>query len=569
MDLSRLARPAILCQCARCSSSLAALENEWAKLSNSYAIAAGWLSVELHRISISSEKKQIPQSSDLSLIRGRIIQEIACRLCQQKLGVLCALDSGPNIFWKMSKVSFRGIVTMRTVEPSFKDGLIESLIFPTAKEPSVRPDGTPIQPGALVRTSSHEINNSNPSVEQQIQHHGLSLDHISSSVSNLHDTMFELKQAFTTLRIELNNPNRIPNEIGNMTGGEFNMLTTVLKELKLKSDEMEKLKLEIEALKLRNRVMEEQAAKQTLLPPMHPEALPEVRTPGLLQGSRKRPFPDYFQSGRNEPIADSFDDDDEDSMADLSLEDAIVPPIKVPLRDSIDDSAHELTSSKSSRPQNEVGQPALNSSLGDYRETNMNIHRQTITKRRRLSHSADRPPSSGNSDFEKKRPGRPRKSTSNAINPDLSQTPKPKPLSVQNGNSGSNSQPPSANTTPTETRNSREARPTHSRTLRSRSKPPSLNSRIKTGAADTDNDMPVQDETQFAGSNRQDHPSRPNTVLDSTENTDSGKENPPLAMNSGNKSDVDEKRKAQTAARDIMAKLAMQREEAMDTEESR
>jgi hypothetical protein len=94
MDLTHLTRPAILCQCSRCSSSLAALENEWARLSNSYSIATAWLSVNLHRISVSSERKQIPQSSDMSLLRGRIIQEVFCKLCQQKLGVLCALDNG-------------------------------------------------------------------------------------------------------------------------------------------------------------------------------------------------------------------------------------------------------------------------------------------------------------------------------------------------------------------------------------------------------------------------------------------------------------------------------------------
>lgn len=94
MDLASLMRPAILAQCLRCSSSLAALENEWAKLSNSYSIAAAWISVNFHRISIASERKQIPQTSDMSLIRGRIIQEISCKLCQQKLGVLCGPDNG-------------------------------------------------------------------------------------------------------------------------------------------------------------------------------------------------------------------------------------------------------------------------------------------------------------------------------------------------------------------------------------------------------------------------------------------------------------------------------------------
>lgn len=94
MDLSRLTRPAILCQCSRCLSSLAVLENEWVKLSKSYSVVSGWLSIQLHRLTISSEKKQIPQSSELSLIRGRTVQEIGCKLCQQKLGVLCALDNG-------------------------------------------------------------------------------------------------------------------------------------------------------------------------------------------------------------------------------------------------------------------------------------------------------------------------------------------------------------------------------------------------------------------------------------------------------------------------------------------
>lgn len=94
MDLSHLTRPGILSQCSRCSSSLAALENEWAKLSNVYAIPTAWLSVDLHRISVSSERKQIPHTSDMTVLRGRIIQEISCKLCQQRIGVLCPFDTG-------------------------------------------------------------------------------------------------------------------------------------------------------------------------------------------------------------------------------------------------------------------------------------------------------------------------------------------------------------------------------------------------------------------------------------------------------------------------------------------
>ena len=92
MDLSILARPTVLCQCSRCSSSVGVLENEWARLSNSYSMATGWLSVDFNRILIASERKQVPQTSELSLLRGRILQELGCKLCQQKLGVLCSLD---------------------------------------------------------------------------------------------------------------------------------------------------------------------------------------------------------------------------------------------------------------------------------------------------------------------------------------------------------------------------------------------------------------------------------------------------------------------------------------------
>src|SRR5580658_4453899 len=94
MELSHLTRPSISCQCSRCSSSFAVCENEWVKLSSSHSTTAGWFSVDLNRICISSEEKQVPQSSNLSFIRGCMLQEISCRLCQQKLGMLAGLDDG-------------------------------------------------------------------------------------------------------------------------------------------------------------------------------------------------------------------------------------------------------------------------------------------------------------------------------------------------------------------------------------------------------------------------------------------------------------------------------------------
>ncbi|PYI18113.1 hypothetical protein BO99DRAFT_403832 [Aspergillus violaceofuscus CBS 115571] len=575
MDLSRLTRPAILCQCSRCSSSLAALENEWAKLSNSYSIAAGWLSVELHRISISSEKKQIPQSSELSRLRGRILQEVSCKLCQQKLGALCALDNGPNIFWKLSKVSFREIVTMRTVEPTFKDGALERLICPPQEQ---RRDRASMQPGALVPAGSTELESHGISVEQQIQHQGLSLDHISSSVSNLHDTMFELKHAFTALRIELNGPGRFGPDMNSPASKDL-MIATVLKELRSKSEEIERLKLEIEALKLKNRYVEEQqsARQQDQLPPSLPvltvgEMLPEVRSPGLLQGSRKRPWPDSFPSGRTLPIGDSFDDDDDDeSIGDFALDGRnIIPAVKIPLKDpplrksetvhTTDTTTREPSPSGSARLRIEVHSrhqtPHHDHNMdGSLEASTDSQSREPVTKRPRLAQPADKNSTSA------RKAGRPRKSFSQTTKPDIFSHIKPAPLAEQNTNNinganGANnpketgSLAAAATTSPSEPAPGQEPRRTRSRSLRRRQSASNL----------------------FSAPGR----SLPNGHLNGeTFNTtepnppSAGKENPPVAMNDVQTTDTSEKRKAQTAARDIMVRLAMQREEAMETDTSR
>ncbi|KAH8429688.1 uncharacterized protein LDX57_007360 [Aspergillus melleus] len=568
MDLSKLTRPAILCQCSRCSSSLAALENEWAKLSNSYSVAAGWLSVELHRISISSEKKQVPQSSDLNLLRGRILQEVACKLCQQKLGVLCALDNGPNVFWKLSKVSFREIVTMRTVEPSFKEGALDRLMNATPKEPAKR-DRTSIQPGALVPAGANEIDPYNASVEQQIQYQGVSIDNISSSVNNLHDTMSELKNAFTALRIELNGPGQF-RELGNPSGHDFNMITTVLRELKFKSDEIEKLNLEIEALKMKNRYMEEQAGRLPAPLPPPDEAISQVRSPAILHGSRKRPLPDYFESGgRTHPIADSFDDDDDDddddnvSIGDFLAEPSIAP-VKIPLKEAEHTpAAHtplEPTSIDSANLRIEVSQPQGSTSHPETPTIAGNTQQQAVTKRPRVSQSTGRPASSGTAAEKKRGAGRPRKSISQAPNLDFSENPKPTPLSEQNGNAlGSNQmENPPSNQTPSEPSSAKENRPGRSRSLRSRSRPPSMASSNRNGQTGG-TDAPEMAQTPTGPETRQQN--------GSGKKSSSARSNG-IRINSENLLDS-EKRKAQVATRDAMARLAMQREEAMETEEAR
>ncbi|CAG8895537.1 unnamed protein product [Penicillium nalgiovense] len=331
MDLSHLTRPGILCQCARCSSSLAALENEWAKLSNAYSIPTAWLSVDLHRIAVSSERKQIPQTSDMTLLRGRVIQEVSCKLCQQRMGVLCPLDNGMNILWKMSKVAFREIVTMRTVQPVFKQGALERLICPPKEPPRRNPDL--VQGSALVPAGCTDPSTLDPTMQKQMLHQGRTIDQISNSVNHLQDTMSDLKHSFTALRIELNGPGRNLGEGSVLQGHDFDMIAMVLKELKSKSDEIEKLKLEIEALKLKNRYM-------GVAVPQQPEslslmnmnaALPEVRSPGLLQAGRKRNWPDAFPGDRSQAIADSFDEDD--MVDEMSLSDPPMNSSRVPLND--------------------------------------------------------------------------------------------------------------------------------------------------------------------------------------------------------------------------------------------
>jgi hypothetical protein len=430
---------------------------------------------------------------------------------------------------------------MRTVEPTFKDGegVLEGLLFPSSKEAS---HGTPGHK-ALVPLEPNEVDNN--TVEHQIQQQGLSLDHISSSVSNLHDTMYELKQSFTAMRIELNGPARAPNDVGDSTHGDFNMVTTVLKELKSKADEIEKLKLEIEALKLRNRYMEEQTARQTLLRPPSEALLPEVGTPGLLQTSRKRPFPfpEHYQGVRDRPVADSFDDDDgEDSMVDFSLHESRMPAIKIPLRDreTPTEPVHDPNSLRSPRLQIEVCHSTQTE--------------EPVSKRPRLS-------SSINTRASTKPRGRPPKSAQTT--PDLAENTKPTPLHEQNGNAATTNRNRDRDhpfSTPNDQETPLQNRPGRSRSLRSRSRPPSRH-RISTGG-DTEKD---------AGETQKNTETNAKPVVElEKENSQIETDGHRTSLGPGNKNErLSEKRKAQSVARDMMAKIAMQREEAMDTEDAR
>ncbi|KAJ5766047.1 uncharacterized protein N7511_003663 [Penicillium nucicola] len=529
MDLSHLTRPGILSQCSRCSSSLAALENEWAKLSNVYAIPTAWLSVDLHRITVSSERKQIPHTSDMTVLRGRIIQEISCKLCQQRIGVLCPFDTGLNILWKMNKVAFREIVTMRTVQPQFKQGTLERLLNSTPKEPPRRNSET-VQDSALVPAGVSDPTNLDPSVQRQMISQGRSIDQISNSVNHLQDTMSDLKHSFTALRIELNGPNRHIGEGSNLQGHDFNMIATVLRELKSKSDEIEKLKLEIEALKLKNRYMggnSPQSHQDTLSVLNMNAALPEVRSPGLLQAGRKRTWPDAFPADRSQQPGAFFDENDMTDDSDLSF-----PAVRESRTDLTDQQRRAITSGPSEyRAESEL--PPRNGTSKTNRAQSQ-PPQQTIAKRPRLNPSNDDHAETTTSQPPAPRGrGRPRKSI-NALpnpNPDTPQPSNPTP-NEPGSNTSSTSQPTLAR---------RQSR----RSLRPTSPDP--------GPSYSDNAQDsLSDLQQAANKKTKRNTGSPNgSRIGAPEETMDE-----VGMN--------EKRKAKVAARDVMARMALQQEEARE-----
>ncbi|KAJ5758466.1 hypothetical protein N7520_005622 [Penicillium odoratum] len=546
MDLASLSRPAILAQCSRCSSSLAVLENEWATLSNAYSIATAWLSVNFNRISISTERKQIPQTPEFHLLRGRTTQEVTCKLCQQKLGALCTLDNGPNIFWKMSRVAFREVVTMRTAEPIFKDGALERFLRPTPPEPVQ--DRPSTHDAALVPSSTFGVSK-DPALQRQMQHQGRSIDQISSSVNHLQDTMTDLKHSFTSLRIELQGPSRHMAENGNLNSQGFDMVATVLKELKSKSDEIEKFKLEIEALKLRNRFMEERRPGNTDYLSTKDEVLPEVQSPGLLQAGRKRAWPDAFSTGRSHTVADSFGE--EDMIDGLALENRSTYLVSLPIQDS-----HRITNGET-KGQSPSGSPSGHD-MNHRQPTRAAVDnqrpmfsQQSPTKRLRVTQSSvDLSRTQYNP--EKRRPGRPRKSISQTFKPNTAQTSDTSQRNSEAGTESSSSvQVPTVLSSPQKQPTSGRPR----RTTRSRSMGPAELNRDAPNETDASNGEPMEESSN-------NEPVSPKNGDATTGEHDGVRVEDSEAM-------AKERRKAKVAARDVMTRIAMQREEVMETDESR
>lgn len=456
----------------------------------------------------------------------------------------------------MSKVSFREIVTMRTAEPIFKDGVLEGLLCPTPKEPSRR-DRNSIHEGALVPASAPDISPLDPSMQRQMQHQGRSIDQISNSVNNLQDTMTDLKHSFTALRIELNGPNRHMGGYGPDDGPGFDMIATVLKELKSKSEEIEKLKLEIEALKLKNRFMEDRKPNLDY-PSQVGGALPEVRSPGLLQAGRKRAWPDAFPDGHTQPVADSFDE--EDVVDDLSLSDLPVHA-RTPFVNS-----HAITNG-SAQTQSTFNTPHLGIESARQHENPASSGRdsqpghpdQSPAKRQRLgepnAETTEQPPVP-----EKRRVGRPRKSVSQTVKPNT-QTPVTTPPNPQEAtNSNPPVQVPVAAFSPSAAPNPR-GRPR-------RGRPPSRGPSVRNNQPDTAEKEQTSQEpaANAAADSHNDQRNGDN----SSNGTNGDHSNGTNGVNGADdRVAQEERRKSKVAARDVLTRMAMQREEAMETDDVR
>lgn len=429
-----------------------------------------------------------------------------------------------NILWKMSKVTFREIVTMRTVQPLFKQEALQRLICPP-KEP-LHQNSNSLQNSALVPASGTDSNFIAPFVEKQMLNQGRSIDQISSSVNHLQDTMSDLKHSFTALRIELNGPSRNMGEGTRLHGQDFDMIATVLKELKSKSEEIEKLKLEIEALKLKNRYMG--------VPPPHQQdslsvmnihaALPEVRSPGLLQ------------AGRNRTIADSFDEDD--MVDDFATPEPPASRSQISLNDRNPYSIANGQAAEHAVGSTELHDGIIADSLGNSRSRPAQLHnsQQVVANRPRSDQPIENHHTEGAAlpapPPSKPGRGRPRKS--------VSQPRKPKSTPDY---AGSNP--------PTGTLRRRQSR----RSLHEQSLEPISNEHGGSGDI-----QPPQDQT---------NPSHPSPNKRSKHNTGS----PSGTRTSGLDEDADEvamneKRKAKVAARDVLAKLALQHEEILEADKA-
>lgn len=247
---------------------------------------------------------------------------------------------------------------MRESHPLFVEGSLSWLLGP------VEPTVAQIEAGS----PSFSASRSESALSQTLLNQGASLSRISSSVEELHDTMSDLKQSFRSLRLELNTT---PSSRSQEYHGDeaMEMLRTVLKELQAKSAEIEKLRLENESLKLKARCMQGRQLSGTPGTIRHfdDHPIPEVQSPGFLNGYGKR---ELQGAGTQFQIADSFDDDDVETLEHTTndrTDHLAIAPVKIPLKPAADvvpslrrlaQYEQDLSPGSVSRKRRDSGEPA-------------------------------------------------------------------------------------------------------------------------------------------------------------------------------------------------------------------
>lgn len=420
---------------------------------------------------------------------------------------------------------------MRTADPVFIDGALDKLLPPPPPEPPLCS-----AEDALVPTGAQDLFSLDPSMHRQMQHQGRSIDQISNSVNHLQDTMADLKNSFTSLRIELNGPNRSIGDHGSIGGPGFDMIATVLKELKSKSDEIEKLKLEIEALKLKNRFMEERKPTGPEYPSQVNGRMADVQSPGLLQAGRKRTWPDAFPTGQAPTIADSFDE--EDMVDDLSLDNLPTFNVRVPPKQS----ARQLPSGPA---QLRIEASRQSDSTPTTTPPGAN-QEQNVAKRPRLTQQNSEPELNSG-----KARGRPRKSNGT--------DPRPVATTASSSRNPSTKVPIAPSSPDPQTAKRRRLR----RSTRSQSfGSASRRIQVETGESNTSaQDPSSKDDAEGNGDNQQNGEASSAPAKGSSKNGTKAAEEARVTE--------EEKRKAKIAARDAMTRRAMEQEERMETDGSR
>lgn len=537
----------------------------------------------MNRINISSEKKQIPHSSELEFVRGRVVQDIVCRLCHQKLGGLVHLEtesvlpfneglwsranpSSAKVFWKLSKMSFREIISMRESNPLFVEGSLSWLLAPVEQT---------ITPNESASNVSLSASRSEAVLSQTLYNQGASLNKISNTVEELHDTMSDLKQSFRALQLELNTTPSARNS--EYHGDEaMDMLRTVLKELQHKSDEIEKLKLENESLKLKAKYWQGRPIGGAPMTPrvLEGAAMPEVQSPGFLNDSGKRGL---ISGSTQLQITHSFDEEMEHTASsEVEYETA---PVKVPLKPAAEIlpkaqrllQREGLEATNSSRRRRESGEPA--------------------TKRPRLALPEDPESSESNVDVESNPPPKKRGRPSGRKSLQATTTRTPQTPSVLNPAASTNADADTEIRTTddrqadalvnTDTQPRRKSRKGRSRTMTSRStsqpasRPPSLSPRVTRGGTKLNEEDATTAKPTEKPSLENELPNRsagfeiavnvaeltPESVVNEDELSARIQQKDNQA---GKKtSEANEQRQAKVAAREMIVKAAMEREEAM------